>query len=59
MAQEVENENLIVGMYAVRGLELAGPESARPFLSTIKAARESPYEFTRRIAGRLTGKLSN
>lgn len=56
LAKEITNENYLAGLYAIRGLELAGP-MARPHASTIQQAKNSPYEFTRRIARRLTGKL--
>ena len=50
--QEVVNENLLVGMYAIRALEDLG-QAAAPALSTIENARESKFEFTRRIAKRI------
>jgi uncharacterized sulfatase len=56
LEKEIENENLIVGMYAIRALERIG-DNARPALATIERARNSPYEFTRRVARRLTTKL--
>jgi arylsulfatase A-like enzyme len=57
LQQEITNPNLVVGMYAIRGLELLG-ERARPALATIREARDSPYEFTQRIAERVFATLS-
>jgi arylsulfatase A-like enzyme len=53
LARLIEDENLIVGMYAIRALEHIGPQAAA-VQPAIEAARESRYEFTRRIANRLT-----
>ena len=58
LADEITNENLLTGMYAIRALELTG-RLAKPHAEAIKAARQGPYEFTRRIATRLTGTLSD
>jgi hypothetical protein len=56
LSREVDNDNLIVGMYAIRALEqVAGQASA--VSDTIENAKNSPYEFTRRIAKRLSAKL--
>ncbi len=57
LADHIDNENLLVGMYAIRALEQIGPH-ARGQLPAIKAARQSPYEFTRRYARRLVGNLT-
>jgi arylsulfatase A-like enzyme len=59
LGRETENANFIVGMYAVRALELLGPKVAAAEVETIRAAQNSPYEFTRRIARRLTAKLES
>ena len=59
LAREVENDNRVVGMYAIRALELIGPDLAAQQAAVIKAAQQSPYEFTRRIARRLTAKLGD
>lgn len=56
LAAEIDNKNLLTGMYAIRALEMTGP-SAASHRETILAARKSQYEFTRRIARRLTVKL--
>ena len=52
LAQAVKHENRFTGMYAIRGLELAGP-LAKPYRDVILQAQKSDYEFTRRIARRL------
>ena len=57
LANEMTNENLLTGMYAIRALELT-ETAARPHLEAIRAAKNSGYEFTRRIALRLSGKLT-
>ena len=56
LADHIDADNLITGMYAIRALEQVG-EPAEQVLPAIKAARDSRYEFTRRIATRLTRKL--
>ncbi len=53
----INDENRIVGMYALRALELIGP-AARPALPAIEAARTSPYDGTQRIAHRLARQLT-
>ena len=57
LANEIGSDNYIVGMYAIRALELLGPEVAAAESETIRAAQTGPYEFTRRIAKRFTSKL--
>ncbi len=49
---EVDDENLLVGMYAIRALEQSGVHSS-VIREVANVALESPYEFTRRIAKRL------
>ena len=56
LARELGNENVIVGMYAIRALEWIGDEAIN-VRDEIEAAKESPYEFTRRIAHRLLARL--
>jgi len=56
LGREVNNDNLIVGMYAIGALEQAG-DQARAVSDTIESAKSSRYEFTRRIADRLSAKL--
>ena len=57
LAEHIESENLVTGMYAIRALEQLGP-AARAVLPAIQRARENPYEFTRRIARRLAVSLA-
>lgn len=56
LIEDVKNEDLVVGMFAIRGLERIGPD-ARGALPTILDARQSPYDLTTRIADRLSLKL--
>jgi len=58
LADHIDHPNLIVGMYAIRGLERIGPD-ARGLLPAIEAAKDSPYEFTRRYARRLARNLGD
>ena len=57
LAEHIESQNPITGMYAIRALEQLGP-AARAVLPAIERARENPYEFTRRIARRLVQNLA-
>jgi len=56
LAEQIDHNNLIVGMYAIRGLEQIGP-AARSQLPAIQDAVDNPYEFTRRYARRLVRNL--
>jgi hypothetical protein len=56
LAQELDNPNLVIGHYAIRALEELGSD-ALPLLANIDAARQSPYDSTRRIADRLSKTL--
>ena len=56
LADEITSENLLTGMYAIRALEMTGA-IARDHGDVIRAAQDSPYEFTRRIARRLSQTL--
>jgi arylsulfatase A-like enzyme len=56
LAKDITNENLLVGMYAIRALEAIGPDAKDETGDAIKAAKKSPYEFTKRVAKRLTIK---
>jgi hypothetical protein len=56
LASHIDADNLLVGMYAIRALEKVGP-AASVVLPAIKKAVDSPYEFTRRFAKRLSGQL--
>jgi len=57
LADHLDSDNLIAGMYAARALELLGPQ-AKAVLPAIQRARNSPYNFTVRIANRLSQQLS-
>lgn len=50
----MKDPNLLVGMYALRTIE----ELGEPFSAEIAAAQKSKYEFSRRVAKRLTRKWS-
>ncbi|HIF34009.1 MAG TPA: sulfatase [Planctomycetaceae bacterium] len=56
LANEIANDNLLTGLYAIRALEMTG-DNALPHSTAILAACNSPYEFTRRIARRLSDTL--
>lgn len=58
LAEHVNCRNLVAGMYSIRALELVGPH-ASDVLPAIEEACHNPYEFTRRIARRLTSELGN
>jgi HEAT repeat protein len=53
----IDHENTFVGMYAIRAIELLG-EKARPAESTIRRAEQGRSDEIRRIAKRLSAKLS-
>ena len=53
LVQEIENGNLLVGMYAIRAIEAVGPQVRAETNAAIQNATKSHYEFTRRIANRL------
>lgn len=55
LLEHLEDPNLLVGMYALRAIEELG-DAGQPFADQIAAAQKSDYEFSRRIAKRLTGK---
>lgn len=57
LAKEITSKNVLSGMYAIRALEQIGT-NAKPHIEAIRTAKNSPYEFTRRIATRLAGTLS-
>lgn len=58
LGELITSDNYLVGMFAIRALELLGPDVAARHAATIQAARKSPYEFTRRIAVRLSDTLA-
>lgn len=55
LVRHIEDPNYLVGMYALRAIEELG-DAGNPYKAEVAAAQESPYEFSRRIARRLTGK---
>lgn len=57
ISHELNDENVLVGLYAMRALERIGPD-ATLYLQAIEAAQNGPYEFTRRIARRVHAKLT-
>ena len=55
LVENVENSNLLVGMFALRAIEELG-DAGKAHREAIAAAGKSKYEFSRRIARRLTAK---
>jgi arylsulfatase A-like enzyme len=55
LVAHINDPNLLVGLYALRAIEELG-NAARAHRAAIAAAQKSPYEFSRRIARRLTNK---
>ena len=49
----IEDDNWLAGMYAIRALEWSGIRTP-PAHAAVQRALDSPYEFTRRIAKRLS-----
>jgi HEAT repeat protein len=58
LVREINSDNALVGMYALRALEQMG-DSARPALPIIRQARASKYEYSRRLAKRLSENLGD
>jgi len=57
LKKEMHHKNLLVGMYAIRALEAIGPKAKARTEAVIKnLAKNSKYEFTRRVARRLVEK---
>jgi arylsulfatase A-like enzyme len=54
---EIENRNVIVGLYAIRALEMSGVDNSE-VRAAIKKTQDNVYEFTRRIANRMAGNLN-
>lgn len=54
LAKEITNPNLLVGLYAIRAIEAVGPASRAFVKDKVKKALKSPYEFTKRVAKRLS-----
>ncbi len=57
LIEEIDNSNLIAGMYAIRALEISGVANAAA-RKAVEKAKDNPYEFTRRIAKRLSAKFA-
>jgi hypothetical protein len=51
----INDENLLTGMFALRAIEELG-DAGKAYKTEVAAAQKSKYEFSRRIARRLTGK---
>lgn len=56
LIEELENENLIAGMYAALALEDLG-EDTEAVRAAFEKTAEGPYEFTRRVANRVLGEM--
>lgn len=52
----IEDDNWLAGMYAIRALEWSGVRTP-PAQAAVNRALDSPYEFTRRIAKRLSDQF--
>jgi HEAT repeat protein len=55
LVDHIEDPNLLVGMFALRAIEELG-DAGKAHREAIAAAQKSKYEFSRRIARRLTSK---
>ena len=55
LIEHINDHNLLVGMFALRAIEELG-DAAKVHRAAIASAQKSKYEFSRRIAKRLTGK---
>ena len=55
LVEHIKDPNLLVGMFALRAIEELG-DAGKVHRAAIAAAQKSKYEFSRRIARRLTGK---
>ncbi len=58
LIDEIENDNLITGMHAIRALELSGVDNPS-VRKAVEKARKNPYEFTRRIAKRMSANFQS
>jgi hypothetical protein len=54
--QTIEDDNWLAGLYAIRALEWSGARTPAA-QAAVKKATGSPYEFTRRIANRLSNEF--
>ena len=55
LVEHIQDPNLLVGMFALRAIEELG-DAGKAHREAIAAAQKSKYEFSRRIARRLTGQ---
>ena len=55
LIEHINDPNLLVGMFALRAIEELG-DAGKVHRAAIASAQKSEYEFSRRIAKRLTGK---
>ena len=55
LVEHINDPNLLVGMFALRAIEELG-DAGKAQREAIAAAQKAKYEFSRRIARRLTGK---
>ena len=55
LIEHINDHNLLVGMFALRAIEELG-DAGKVHRAAIASAQKSKYEFSRRIAKRLTGK---
>jgi hypothetical protein len=55
LVEHIKDPNLLVGMFALRAIEELG-DAGKAQRVAIASAQKSKYEFSRRIARRLTGK---
>jgi hypothetical protein len=55
LVEHIQDPNLLVGMFALRAIEELG-DAGKKHRDAIDKAQKSKYEFSRRIAKRLTGK---
>ena len=55
LVEHIQDPNLLVGMFALRAIEELG-DAGKKHRDAIDKAQKSMYEFSRRIAKRLTGK---
>ena len=55
LVEHIKDPNLLVGMFALRAIEELG-DAGKKHRDAIDKAQKSMYEFSRRIAKRLTGK---
>ena len=59
LMNNLDNTNLIVGLYSALFIEDLGEPMAGKILPAIQEAQKNPYNFTRRVADRLNDNLSD